>query len=376
VNPGASQSNQPIRQSTNLADARRAMSALAPHLPEPRLSEWMRACGVTLPRYDVLGAPNEVPLMHWPVALLEGLGPYTLRSLPKHWFPAHQQLTQQQNRGVQFLRLHSACLQVETGDEAIPDLVRCDGVVAGLLMLVVRPRSGALRARLLRAAVTHPFGACLAAHGKLIEDERAAVLDRVAKDSRVASALYRHDPEAARSLPERLHASHDLWSATLALNHAKAQCWLQRVVSKAAEDPVAAVTALTLQPQVNQKLQQRWLAGVLNSQPGLAYQAARWTKRTWGSERWLDLRDQLRARATSDLGCAFFHWYRDVEVEASDEALRQEGVEVLWRAELIQANKSFGHALRRRCLLRLNSDAADVEAKLALRWIGRRGRPR
>jgi hypothetical protein len=67
---------------------------------------------------------------------------------------------------------------------------------------------------------------------------------------------------------------------------------------------------------------------------------------------------------------------RDVEAEATDQALRREDIEILWAAELIDSSKNFGHALRRRCVLRLNSKPADFEAKLALRWLDHRGRPR
>ena len=70
-----------------------------------------------------------------------------------------------------------------------------------------------------------------------------------------------------------------------------------------------------------------------------------------------------------------YHWYRDVRLEQYHQALRNEGVEIRWAAELIHANKDFGHALRRRCVLRLNSNPADLEAKLGLRWLNQRSRP-
>jgi hypothetical protein len=228
---------------------------------------------------------------------------------------------------------------------------------------------------LVRAALTHPFGGYLAAHATLAEEEHVRVFSSIAGDPRLASALWRRDPNAAANLLECLLASPDLWAATAVLTHAQGDSWLRGVVARAAEEPTAAVTALTLQPGAEEKLQRRWLAALLSGEPEVAYQAARWTKCTWASARWLELRDQLRAKATSDLACSFFHWYRDVEAEATDEALQREDIEILWEAEFIDSSKNFGHALRRRCVLRLNLNPADVEAKLALRWLNHRGRP-
>jgi hypothetical protein len=351
------------------------MCALAPHLPAPRLTEWMTAAGVILPRYEVLEAPNASPILRSPTALLEGLGPYTVHSLPRHWIPAHDHQKQRRDRTAQLLRLHSACLRAEAGDGDVPHINSCDGVVAGLLLLLVVPQLGALRRSLVRAALTHPFGSYLAAHGTLAEEECVKVLGSIDNDPRLASALCRRDPTTACNLTECLLNSPDLWAATAVLTDAKAELWLRGVVAKAAEDPTAAVTALTLQPGADEKLLQRWLGALLNGKPDVAYQAARWTKCTWASARWLDLRNQLRAKAISDLGYSFFHWFRDVEAEAIDEALQREDIETLWTAELIHASKNFGHALRRRCVLRLNSNPADSEAKLASRWLDHRGRP-
>jgi hypothetical protein len=117
------------------------------------------------------------------------------------------------------------------------------------------------------------------------------------------------------------------------------------------------------------------VAVLVKSKPLFAYEAARWSRWTWILPRWEKLRDQLQGPATSDLGCSLFHWYRDVRREQYHEALRNDGVEILWAAELIHATKDFGHALRRRCVLRLNSNPTDLEARLGLRWLNQRGRP-
>jgi len=191
----------------------------------------------------------------------------------------------------------------------------------------------------------------------------------------MASALCRRDPVAAGNLPKRLFRSHDLWSAAVQLNRSEAGLWLRGVVAQATADPVAAITALTLQPGASDPAARRWVAVLVKSKPRFGYEAARWSRWTWILPRWEKLRDQLQDRATSDLGCSWFHWYRDVRREQYHEALRNEGVEILWAAELIHATEDFGHALRRRCVLRLNSNPADLEARLGLRWLNQRGRP-
>jgi len=194
----------------NLPEARRAMLALLPHLPEPRVGEWLTVRGLRLPDYEALAAPNALPVLDQPGALLEGIGTYQVASLPRHWVDAVREHNQRQIRSTQLLRLHAACLRAETEDAGIPDLADCDGVVAGLLLLVARPCLAALREALVCRAVTSPFGAYLAAHGMLIEDEHARVLDAIAGDPRIASALCRRDPVAAGAVPYKTAASSKL----------------------------------------------------------------------------------------------------------------------------------------------------------------------
>jgi hypothetical protein len=367
--------NPTTHNPVNLPEARRAMSALLPHLPEPRVGEWLTVRGLRLPDYEALAAPNALPILDQPGAFLQGLGPYPATGLPMHWMDACEEQKRRLIRSTQLLRLHGACLRAETEDAGIPDLADCDGVVAGLLLLVARPCLAALREALVCRAVTSPFGAYLATHGMLIEDEHARVLDAIAGDPRIASALCRRDPVAAGNLPKRLFRSRDLWSAAVQLNRSEAGLWLRGVVAQATADPVAAITALTLQPGAGDPASRRWVAALVKSKPLFAYEAARWSRWTWILPRWEKLRDQLQDRATSDLGCSWYHWHRDVRREQYREALRNDGVEILWAAELIHATQDFGHALRRRCVLRLNSNPADLETKLALRWLNQRGRP-
>ena len=148
----------------------------------------------------------------------------------------------------------------------------------------------------------------------------------------------------------------DVWSATIALHHADAQQWLQRTVNKAAVDPAAAITALVLQPGAAETLKSQWLTTLSKSDPIYGYEAARWAKSTWEPQRWLKLREQLRARATSDKGRACCFWYRDLEQQKSDEAIQDDALDVLWAAELISSTENFGQGLRRRMALRLKAE--------------------
>jgi hypothetical protein len=109
--------------------------------------------------FEALAAPNALPILDQPGALLGSLGPYQVTILPKHWLDAVREQKQRQIRTTQLLRLHAACLRAETEDAGIPDLADCDGVVAGLLLLVARPCQATLREALVCRAVTSPFGA-------------------------------------------------------------------------------------------------------------------------------------------------------------------------------------------------------------------------
>jgi hypothetical protein len=69
------------------------------------------------------------------------------------------------------------------------------------------------------------------------------------------------------------------------------------------------------------------------------------------------------------------HWHRDLEPELAGEALRGASADVLWQAELIHHAHSQGMALHRRMMGRRHVNPGDLEARLVLRWLGRRPRP-
>lgn len=357
--------------SANLFEARRALAKLRPHLPEPRLSEWMTPRGIRMPSSEFLGEPNALPFRETPQTLLGGLGLYAVSALPKSWLLAHREHKKRWIRTTQLLQFHGTCLGVESGDGGIPEkLSQCDGVVAGLLLYLIRPRLPKLRSQLLSAALKHPFGAYLAAHGLLLKGEHGLILPSVMRDSRLAASLWRKDSKTASALVDPLFQCNDVWAAVTSLHHGDAEAWLRRVVTQANDEPTAAVTAITLLPRAEER--QLWLAVLNKSKPDFAYLATRWTRFTWAPEYWARLRDQLRERALSDLGRSYYHWHRDIEPNVRDDALRRDEIQVLWAAELIEAADNFGQSLRRRCALRLAANSTDQEAKLTLRWLNLR----
>jgi hypothetical protein len=271
-------------------------------------------------------------------------------------------------RNAQLLRLHPLCQHAGPAEFAC-----ADGVVAGALLLCLRPMPGLVRNALMKRALTHSWGAFLAAHGMVVRGEEAALLSGIAEDSRLAAALWRANPDLAEPLLNAAPGRCDLWSGTMLLDHAQAGAWLRYVLAQAANNEVAALTALTLQPSASPAIQAEWICRL--RQPHLAYLAARWTKYTSPPSQWQRLRDQLRATALSDRGSSWYHWLRDNESEQIDAALREENIEVLWLAEIVHHSQNYGQELRRRMTIRLQARSNDQESKLVLRWLNGRPRP-
>jgi hypothetical protein len=356
-----------LNKLADLDEARAALEKLRPHLPLPRLSEQMSAEGLALPK--VVEGSAALPVQDQPLALISGLGPLDTGSIPQAWKGAYHASQLRVRRRAQLARLlpgWQLCNPRQLAD--------VDGVVAGLLLLASRPLPGTMRCRLMQRADTHWWGSFFAAHGLVCRGEEEALLAGVAHDPRLAWALSRARPELAAPLIEPALARSDLWSAGLALAHPLAAQWLGRAVAPGSAFALAALTALTLQPSSPGDLKQSWLDRLRAGDPRLACLAARWTRHTWPSTAWHNLRDQLRATAISDRGLGWFHWYRDVENEGLPTALEASDTQVLWQAELIKATHSGGEPLRQRILDRLKRCPADQEARLALRWLDRRHR--
>ena len=139
---------------------------------------------------------------------------------------------------------------------------------------------------------------------------------------------------------------------------------------------MAAVTAITPQPNAAVCDVEHWMTVLQTSAPRFAYEAVRWSKSTWCDSSWAKLRDRLRNAATRDFGRYFYLWHRDIAPSECDAALRNERIQVLWAAELVNTTCNYGQALRRLCAFRLKADSTDAAAKLALRWLSSRNAPR
>jgi hypothetical protein len=246
-----------------------------------------------------------------------------------------------------------------------------DGIVAGVILLSLRPLPGPLRTQLVSLSKKHWFGSFLAQHGVVFEHEATAMLAGVACDPRLAAAVWKTNPDLADPLVSVAMRRNDLWSATVAIHNPLAEQWLGRVCVFAERNSIAAVTALVLQPSSSEKAV--WIQRLKQSHPRLSYLAVRLARHTWPTG-WETLRDELRDHCMADRGQIYYHWYRDCEAERIGDALREADIDTLWAAELVSHAKNSGQELRRRMVQQLQSEADNKEAVLTLRWLDRRGR--
>ena len=354
---------------SNLSEAQSAMAKVLPHLPFPRVTEAMNCCGVIMPH---IGADKNLPVIEQPETLIANVGPYVFRKLPEDWKSAYYHYKQRLRRNAQLLRLHPAC-QVSSGNTPIGLDDKVDGIVAGVLLLAIQPMPSPLRSALMRRTQTNWWGGFFAAHGLVFADEATHLLAGIANDPRLSAALWLENPDLCESLAMMSMRRNDLWSALIALQQPLAAEWWGRVCAFAANNSIAAVTALTLQPNAPIDFRNGWVARLQSGPPRLAYLAARWTKYTWPKDEWVKLRDALKPNAISD-GLSLFHFFRDVQPEQWDEAFEQKNVPVLWLAELVHHFKSQGAELRRLMAEQLMQKPFDNEATFTLKWLSRRRR--
>jgi hypothetical protein len=322
----------------DLDQARLAIAKLLPNLPQPQPIERLDERGISLPK---IGCDSTaLPILEYPRSQLGSIGPLTDNLVPDTWKPAYFAHKLRLRRNAQLVRLYALCQHAGPAE-----FDSADGVVAGALLLCLRPMPGLVRNALMKRALTQAWGALLAAHGMIVRGEESALLCCIEEDSRLAAALWRANPDLAKPLLNAAQGRCDLWSGTMLLDHAQAGPWLRHVMAEAANNEVAALTALTLQPSASPAIQAEWICRL--RQPHLAYLAGRWTQHTWPPSRWQHLRDQLRATALSDRGSSWYHWLRDNEAERTDEALLEEDVDALWQAELVHYSNNYGQELRR-----------------------------
>jgi len=349
----------------NLAEAQAAMAKLLPNLPMPRVSEQLDCGEIQLPQICI---DTNLPWQEHPWAIIESLNPFVRRLLPDNWLAAYDAHIERSRKSSQLVVLHPRCRPDEpTGLESV------DGVVAGVLLMSLRPLPGALRQELLPRCLTHWWGAYFAARGLVMAGEMERLLRCISNDPRLVTALWLANPEFAEPLVPVAMGRSDLWSSIIALSQPLSDLWLGRVAIQAEHHQLSAVTALVLQPAASSELKARWINRLRSGHPRLAYLAVRWSRFTWAAG-WEQLRDELKSRACSDLGLAWFHWHRDIDQAPAvvDEALRQRAVEVLWQAELAALTKHHGQYLHQQMLLHPDQN----EARLMFDWLQRRLKPR
>jgi hypothetical protein len=360
----------------NVIEAQTAITALLPHLPWPRLTEQIDRCGIPLPQ---IGGDQNLVILEYPGTLLGNIGPCVGRLMPQPWLPAFYHRQQRRRRNTLWLRLHAECSLAEqafaSGEDLQPDLdSSVDRVVAGVLLLSVRPLSGELRSKLIQPATSNTWGAFFAAHGMVLAQEQEPLLKCIALEPRLTAALWQTNPGLATPLVAVAMTKNDLWSATISLNQPLVASWLANLYRFAQHDPIAAATALILQPSALTETKAVWMALLKAAHPRLAYIAVRWARFTWAAADWEYLRDELRTRAVSDGGQTWFHWHRDCDPKRIEDAVHEPNADVLWQVELIAWAKNSGQDLKRRMVQKLRADPMNREARLTLRWLTRRGR--
>jgi hypothetical protein len=360
-------SNFNLNWKPDLGEAQAAMAKLLPYLPMPRISEQLDCCGISLPR---ICTDVNLPFQEQPYALMERMGPFVRRLLPEQWLPAYYGLKERYRRNAQLMSFHEPCKQY---CEYVPeDVNRLDSIVAGVLLMSVKPLPGPLRVALTERAFQNWWGAYFAASGLVMADEAGRLLRCVSYEPRLVASLWQSNPDFINPLVPLAMGRNDLWSALLALREPLADLWLGRVCIRAESHGIPAVTALVLQPLAPPNFKSKWISRLKTEHPKLAYLAVRWSRFTW-SQDWETLRDQLKANAISE-GSTWFNWYRDIQPEpdAIDQALRSTVVDVLWQAELVALTKHHGQYLKTR--MRNNHPDAR-ESRLTLEWLQRRPRP-
>lgn len=352
----------------NLAEARASITKLMPYLPWPRLTEKMNYCGL-LPNLggDVIG----LPLIEQPESLMMNLGLFVHRKLPTHWklpFYFHQR---RRFRNAQVQRLYPLC---QNAAGTVPSDLdeNTDGIVAGMLLLALRPLPSPLRTALLEHASKSWHGMFFASLGIVYEHESTKLLSGVANDPRLTASLFRENSDLAEPLTKLAHRQNDIWSSSIALFQPEAEQWLDRVATIGLCNARAAVTALTLLPYAPAEFKAMWIDRIQSANPRLIYQAARWSKSTWPVDDWRWLCNKMKSAVVRDRAANWFHWHRDIDVETAEVAIAEDAVSVLWQAELIDHLKNPGHDLRERMSHQLQENPGDHEAELTLRWLSRR----
>ena len=179
----------------DLNEARLAMAKLLPKLPQPRPIEQLDERGISLPKIG--NDSTALPVLEYPRSLLGSLGPLTDNFAPDAWKPAYSAHKLRLRRNAQLVRLYPLCQHAGPAEFA-----SADGVVAGALLLCLRPMPGLVRKALMKRALTQAWGAFLAAHGMVMGGEESALLSCIAENSRLAAALWRVNPDLAEPLLE------------------------------------------------------------------------------------------------------------------------------------------------------------------------------
>jgi hypothetical protein len=364
-----------MRAQGDLAEARKAAEKVLRFLPTPSVCDHMLLPkGIPLPSTPLFKPSPNPPMVEVPGALFDGFNLLDPIRLPDSWLPAYLEYQPRLHRAWWLRQLHPECSRAPR--QGTPsELSRLDGVVAGLLFLLLQPLIGSrLREQLFRrAAGTHKFGTLLAAQGMLLAEEQKAILMLLGSDSGFLCWLSQIPGWDEECLPYCVR-HHNLHAAIMMLRSPLGESWLERLINQAHDHPDAAAAALVLQPNAPEKVRMVWIETVERATSGrLPCLVARFARQTWPEQGWRHLQERLKEKATNDKGRDWCHWHSVIsDSEEARAALGDPQADVLWALELLRATQAPDAALRGLLGERLAANPSDEESIVALDWLDSR----
>lgn len=300
----------------------------------------------------------------FPEAAFDALAPIRPKERPGAWRAAHEAWTKRERNAGNLREAFT-----KWGEARSTETGMCfndvDAISAAVLLFVEGANSDLGRA-FFATAMTNCFAAFVAGHlTSLTCDQEEQILETLHAEPDYLFWLGCSRPTLRDACCVLASLCGGIFSA-LAVTQTDDQTWFEQLIETAGCNPEDSSTALILYPKAPTELRRSWIANV-RSAPGLAYETARWTMRTWPGGQWLALRDALRDAAISDGGCWWFHWWRDNQAPI-DHSFPI--ADPLWSFELMlhlcipQFSAKFEEHLRSLHLANPNNQ----EASILLRW--------
>jgi hypothetical protein len=351
-----------------MEQAKQAATQLIPYLPRPSLYFVARRAGISMPSTTLFAAPDSLPIKDYPISAFDALGPIKSQELPEAWRAAYLDWKEVKERSAA-LRTAVRCWTRAKSKGTAMDLDNLDSGCAAILLLAEGSQT-ALGQMLFREAVKNPAGAYIAAHvNDLQGTELDQILEALCSESSDPAFLFwtGYQRPQYRDACFLLASVCDSLYGGLAAAHTNNREWFVNLVDQANTKLAAATTALILLPKLSFTQREGWIESV-SRDPRWAYETARWSMGTWHGGRWLELRQRLRDAGTADNGRWWYHWTRDVGLDADIQ--RVTNADPLWLFEFVLdlGLHTLPAPMRNRLWRQLTVDRTNREALLLLRW--------